>query len=354
MTATTTTTTTTTTTAADEQRKSVKSLRVFNAPAPPAVDLAGKPIPHVQRWGFSTDVFTNDELRALPFPVLLTAAFIAFNSSAYARDLYTRLDESYSLFQINTIGTFAITTILYWAWAAVFAFVDLTGYPKFLFKYKVQPFARVNLRDYARIAVCVVKNQVLVALPLTIFAAKYFPSPVHPSMLQSAWAAVGHIIFNNICTEVGFYFIHRAFHSKLLYARYHKKHHMLTAPVGLGATYCGVAEHLLSNLLPNVIGIAILRPHWSIMVFTFCFIEIGTIVSHSGYNIPYLLSSLRHDWHHFAFTENYGPLGIFDNMFGTARKYDEVMAEGTARHAGDRDKAREELLSKLAAWEASQ
>ncbi|KAJ3010505.1 Chromosome 5 4 [Thoreauomyces humboldtii] len=326
----------------------------YNSSAPPIVDVkTGKAVPQSQRWGFSTDVFYNNEARSSVMALAVIGAFVAFNRSQTAYDFYLSIDQKYTEFQINSVGSFVLTFVLYWAFASIFAFIDLTGKPDFLFKYKVQPFLRVDVKDYAKISLIVLRNQFFVSLPLAVLSAFYFPFKMHPDHLQGSLETVGHIIFNQLCLEVGFYFIHRLFHSKALYARYHKQHHMLTAPVGLGATYCGIPEHVLSNLVPPVIGTAILRPHWSVAMFTFCFLEIGTILSHSGYNFPYCLSSLRHDWHHFAFTENYGPLGILDNLFGTARKYDQVMAEGTARCEGDRDQAREEMLTKLAAWEAS-
>lgn len=60
-----------------------------------------------------------------------------------------------------------------------------------------------------------------------------------------------------------------------------------------------MTEHLFSNLLPNVLGTTILNPHWSVQLFTFCFLEVGTLCAHSGYNFPGMQSSLKHDWHHF-------------------------------------------------------
>lgn len=145
----------------------------------------------------------------------------------------------------------------------------------------------------------------------------------------------------------------------------------MTAPVALSATYCTMTEHISNNLLPNAIGTTILRSHWSVSVYTFCMLEISTLCAHSGYNIPFLFSSLYHDWHHFAyvhhvlcdiqrafshplfcrFNENFGAMGLLDSIFGTASRYESALQDGIRRHAGQRDKAREELLSKLAAWE---
>ena len=138
-----------------------------------------------------------------------------------------------------------------------------------------------------------------------------------------------------------------------MYQRFHKQHHYMTAPVALASTYCTMTEHVFSNLLPNAIGTGIMKPHWSIQVCTFVLLSTTTLCAHSGYNIPYLYSSLHHDWHHFYYTEAFGPTGLLDGLLGTNKKYHEAIREGMERYKGNTDKARAELMSKLAAWEQS-
>lgn len=198
MTATTTATATSTVPDAKplQSKKKSTTSRPFTAAAPPPVDLEGKTVPFSQRWGFSSHVFTNDLIRSSVFDAVVIGSFVAFNASPYAVKTYAYLEENFTPFQINAYGTFAITTLLYWAFAGLFAFVDLTGRPRFLFKYKVQPFARVDARDYAKIAQVVIKNQLVVVLPLILAKGKIFPSAISPSKLQGPWETLGHIFFN--------------------------------------------------------------------------------------------------------------------------------------------------------------
>lgn len=58
-----------------------------------------------------------------------------------------------------------------------------------------------------------------------------------------------------------------------------------------------MTEHVLSNLLPILLGIEILRAHWCDMVLFFCSLELGTLSTHSGYDIPFSYNALTHDWH---------------------------------------------------------
>ncbi len=117
------------------------------------------------------------------------------------------------------------TTALYWLWAAPFIFVDLTGKPDFIFKFKIQPFQHVGAREYGRIALVVLKNQLLVTAPLTWLKATYTPSVASPEALPGPLESLAVIVFNILCTEVGFYYVHRTLHRPGWYQRFHKQHH---------------------------------------------------------------------------------------------------------------------------------
>jgi methylsterol monooxygenase len=115
-----------------------------------------------------------------------------------------------------------------------------------------------------------------------------------------------------------------------------------------------MTEHLFSNLLPNVIGALIVPHHWSQYVFAFTFLEIGTIQAHSGYYIPGFNSPLQHDFHHFAFTENFGPIGLMDTVYGTNLRYRKTLAEAKQNNNGSEVLARLEVLTFLAQREVEE
>jgi sterol desaturase/sphingolipid hydroxylase (fatty acid hydroxylase superfamily) len=79
----------------------------------------------------------------------------------------------------------------------------------------------------------------------------------------------------------------------------------------------------------------------------FCSLELGTLSTHSGYNLPWNFNALQHDWHHYSFLENFGPSGILDELHGSNKKFKGWLAELARRDGkGDRRtlmKAREEL-----------
>lgn len=341
----------TTTTSQVNQRKPAPPTNGLTSTAPK--DLSGNIIPHKERWVYSTRALANTKIKSVAASVLFIAGYVYFNSTETGRNFYTYLDETYGEFNINVWGTFIITTVFFWAWASVFAIPDLTSKPAWLFKYKTQPFIRVSEREYARIALIGLRNQVFCVLPLLYVGTLYGPSrPVGPAALPSPIQAVATVIFDIFCIELGFYYVHRSFHSKMLYPIFHKQHHEFTAPVGLASTYCTMTEHLLSNLMPSVIGFMVVPHHWSTSTFSMLLLTFSTICAHSGYNTPWLPSNLQHDFHHFAFNENFGPTGLFDGIHGTNSKFLRTMKDARARVGGDEEKARQMVLERLATIEA--
>lgn len=99
------------------------------------------------------------------------------------------------------------------------------------------------------------------------------------------------------CQESLFYYSHRALHHGRLYFL-HKQHHEFITPVCITAEYCGMIEHLFSNVIPVVIGFKLMGAHVTTALLWVTVVIVTTLSDHSGYHLPFMHSPELHDYHH--------------------------------------------------------
>ena len=155
------------------------------------------------------------------------------------------------------------------------------------------------------------------------------PAAAHAQPLPSPATFLWETAVCWVARDVLFYFAHRLFHTKWLYARVHKQHHRFTAPFALAAQYAHPAEHLIANVLPVVLPPVALRVHvtaaWALLALAL----VETSVTHSGFD---LMWAAHHDRHHEAFTVNFGAQWL-DLLFKTYQP-GRVSATKAARQGG--------------------
>ncbi|KAG8918362.1 hypothetical protein FRC01_001903 [Tulasnella sp. 417] len=310
-------------------------------------------------------VLENTPVMASASILIVQLLTIFINKLPVTERLYERMNATYSAENIHIFGTFFITAAALWAPCLAFMYADLTERPKWLFKYKVQPWKRVGPKEYLKICIIVLRNQIFVNFPMAIIMGKVI-APYRGMRtnlpLPGVVETMGTWWFCLACTEIGFFYVHRILHSPIFYARIHKKHHVriyqLMSP-SVAHVIAGIhrASRPGIKLLYDA-GARTFKPyarypraHWCLIVMYFCDLGIGSACIHSGYNIPYFRRSLGHDYHHYSFNENFGPLGILDALHGTSKNFKRIMKEAQARHGGDYNKASQEVLGQLAQWE---
>ncbi|XP_037276895.2 fatty acid hydroxylase domain-containing protein 2 [Rhipicephalus microplus] len=223
-------------------------------------------------------------------------------------------------FILTVGGQWVLTVGSYWLLGLLFSVADTSKSFAWMRRYKVQATeTKPTLQDLVPVVRQVVFNQVFVQLPVNVlfYWLKDLRGFDRSLSLPSLSRAMVHFACFVAIEEALFYYSHRLLHHRLLYRRFHKKHHEWTAPVAITAVYCTPLEHLLSNVLPVVVGPALLGSHLSVhWLWAGLTAPYGVIV-HSGYHLPLLPSPQMHDFHHLTFRGNYDILGILDWLHGT-------------------------------------
>jgi methylsterol monooxygenase len=225
-------------------------------------------------------------------------------------------------FYIDFAANIVSGVLSFWILSGLFLAVDLTGRPRWVTKYKVQPGKNQPV-DHGKLwnALKNVKiNQIFLGLPLIAIMCSVrarLNCPYKLEQLPSLVTLLRDLAICIVTQEIGFYYSHRLVHWGPLYKSIHKKHHEWTAPIGLISVYSHPLEYVISNIVPVIAGPMITQAHTLTSSLWVVIATFVTVVHHSGYHLPWLPSSEFHDFHHLKVNCNYGILGILDWLHGT-------------------------------------
>jgi fatty acid hydroxylase domain-containing protein 2 len=211
-------------------------------------------------------------------------------------------------FITDGIYYYLLFNFIYYATNFILFIVDTTGV---LNKHKLQLKEKSEIIEtYKKCLPVALKNTLAYSLP-TVMTLPFF---INLGGYEFTWFKFWYdLIMCYGLTDFIFYCTHRILHTDLLYSKYHKKHHEITAPVGLSATYLTPVD-FYSNILSIYLPPILLSSHSFTISAVVILSTLNTIlIGHSGYNpIAYF-----HDDHHKYFNCNYG-MGLFaDKLFGT-------------------------------------
>mmetsp|Transcript_22699 Transcript_22699/g.28981 ORF Transcript_22699/g.28981 Transcript_22699/m.28981 type:complete len:248 (-) Transcript_22699:50-793(-) len=224
-----------------------------------------------------------------------------------------------SPYVLFVVFTMAVHMMVFWSACVMLMALDLTQKPRWLYNFKIQRDKCSSLEDYKKAAQKALVNQLIGFL----FASLVFyicdllgigldMGPELPSLLGSFCRIFGFVFVE----EILFFYLHRMFHTRQFYRRFHSVHHEFTAPIGISAIYAHPVEHIVVNLFPLLLGPILLRAHVVELWFWLAIATLDTINSHCGYYTPQSNPAF-HDFHHESFRYNFGVLGLLDTFHGT-------------------------------------
>jgi sterol desaturase/sphingolipid hydroxylase (fatty acid hydroxylase superfamily) len=136
----------------------------------------------------------------------------------------------------------------------------------------------------------------------------------------------GQILLLMVLTDIWFYFVHRAMHSKKLFRHTHKLHHLSTDPTPFATNSVHALEAVM-DLGFIVIASFFIPLHPIALFITLSIAFIWSTIGHLGYEIlpknlyfigKYLNLPTYHNHHHKTFKYNFGYYTtILDRCFGT-------------------------------------
>ncbi|XP_065187322.1 fatty acid hydroxylase domain-containing protein 2-like [Sycon ciliatum] len=221
---------------------------------------------------------------------------------------------------------FLITSSFFWIFNLGFNFLELTGQPAYLLKYRIQLKQKPAVVDRAVFFKCVrtvLHNQLAIGIPFhyCLLPLLLWRGGLYDRALPSLPYALFDLAMCSLAIEVGFYYTHRLLHLPYFYRKYHKIHHEWRSPISISSIYCHPFEYWLSNLLPLVAGPILMGSHFTTAMFWVMLSTASGSIAHCGYHLPLLPSNETHDYHHSQFNQIYGPLGILDTLHGTNRRF---------------------------------
>ncbi|XP_023840548.1 fatty acid hydroxylase domain-containing protein 2 isoform X1 [Salvelinus sp. IW2-2015] len=227
-------------------------------------------------------------------------------------------------------GAMCVPFAAFWGSNLLLMLVDYTGMPNFITRYRIQvdknnPVDPVKLRHAVK---TVVLNQLFISVPMVVVCWAVMFSRGNPCgpELPTFQRGLLEMAFCAVLEELMFYYSHRLFHHPALYKHFHKQHHEWTAPIGVVSLYAHPLEHVLSNMLPALIGPVILGSHLVTTTLWYALALVSTTISHCGYHLPFLPSPEFHDYHHLKFNQNFGVLGVLDRLHGTDANFRKTKA----------------------------
>lgn len=230
---------------------------------------------------------------------------------------------TYDPFTIGFVGTVAVQIFFWWTPCIIFFILDQFA-SSFSQKHKLQPAAKQASLGAVFCAIIVAaRNQGFTSalhLGLIYISVRQgYPSAVRvEAKLPTLAEFTREFLISYVARQVMVYYSHRLLHWRPLYHRFHKTHHMFTAPMAFSSQYAHPFDHILTNVLPLMLPTLLMNSHILTMWAYIAWELIQAAVNHSGYDFFFV--ARMHDVHHekkVVYYGSTGDFGLLDWLHGT-------------------------------------
>ena len=218
--------------------------------------------------------------------------------------------ETVSSFIIKyKFSQFIIIEIIYWFFGLFCLLLD-----NFNVRYwKVAKKINKSISDFDMLLI-VIRNHIILGF-FTYLYLDYYP-PKKTNVSKGIMVFLLRVFVYYLLYDIIFYTGHIIMHHRYFYKMIHKQHHLTHANIGISGYYMGVIDFFGEFIIPFFLPAYILGND-PLIILTYGIIgNINGILSHSGFNFPFMPYSKDHLIHHTEQKYNYGVF-IMDYIFRT-------------------------------------
>jgi sterol desaturase/sphingolipid hydroxylase (fatty acid hydroxylase superfamily) len=217
------------------------------------------------------------------------------------------------------LNSFLVFSLVHVAWAALFAYVDITGkWDQYRVTVRTVQLSREGgIANYIKGLKNFAFDLFVLFLPTAFHVLHYHKDSILRCE-DPAWLAVLKLSCGYVVGKIWSYWVHRGLHSPILYRHLHKKHHItVKCMVSSHAWYETIPEFIVMEL-PNIFIAVMLAPtHTWVLYLYFAYHATGGAIYHSGYYVNWVIDGRYHYNHHYLFDCNFGELETLDIVFKT-------------------------------------
>ncbi|KAF8788707.1 Fatty acid hydroxylase domain-containing [Argiope bruennichi] len=247
--------------------------------------------------------------------------------SNFFQNLWIAIYEWFGCDDYATIvwGTSIIANLVYWIPGLCFTFIDLTGKPAFILKYRIQensPYP-IPLSRVLKVLAVVFFNQtaVFIATQICCYYLMVWRGYESGRTLPTFQRLILEFAFFIVIEEILFYYCHRfvTFYYSALLFKFKKSQKQ--SRIHVSNRNCSTLRP--SDRAPRLQSLpGILGPFCGHHIIYCCgTLALLTELKRHKARLPLLPSPEAHNYHHLKFTENYGAMGFLDDIHGTNKTF---------------------------------